>query len=200
MKPDPKHDILDVGGTENFWSESSYKGQVTMLNTETSRFGAGDEGRRKVVGDGCALPFADQSFDIVFSNSVIEHVGTWERQLAFANESRRVGKAVWIQTPAREFFIEPHLLAPFIHWFPRGLQRRLIGRFTPRGWMEWMDARAVEGFLDEVRLLTFGEMQRLFPDCLILKERLFGLVKSYTAMRRHSIPATLTESTGKSGM
>ena len=67
-----------------------------------------------MVGDGCALKFPDKSYDIAFSNSVIEHVGSWERQQAFAKDIRRVGKAIWVQTPARECLIEPHYLAPFL--------------------------------------------------------------------------------------
>jgi hypothetical protein len=55
---------------------------------------------------------SDQEYDIAFSNSVIEHVGDWERQAAFASEIRRVGKNLWIQTPAKECPIEPHYLAP----------------------------------------------------------------------------------------
>ncbi len=136
-----------------------------------------------VEGDGCALPFADMSFDIVLSNSAIEHVGTWERQQAFAAEVRRVGRRVWVQTPAREFFIEPHLLAPFIHWLSHTWQRRLMRNFTLRGWIDRPDRAAVDSFLAEVRLLTLSEMQVLFPDCTILRERFLGLTKSYVAIR-----------------
>ncbi len=189
MRPDLSRSILDVGGTEMFWVESGFRGQVTLLNTEASRFGASGVVQRQVVGDGCSLPFPDGSFDIVFSNSVIEHVGTWERQLRFAAECRRVGRAFWIQTPAMEFFIEPHLIAPFIHWLPRAWQRRLIRNLTVRGWLDRPGPAAVEEFLNEVRLLTYGEMRELFPGCPILKERFLGMCKSYVAILAPDAPA-----------
>jgi SAM-dependent methyltransferase len=199
MKPGPAKSILDVGGTDDFWAESDLKGQVTILNTEPSRLGDTTRVRAKIVGDGCTLPFPDQSFDIVFSNSVIEHVGSWERQIQFARESRRVGRSIWIQTPAREFFIEPHLIAPFIHWLPRSWQRRLIRGFTLRGWLDRPNPAAVERFLDEVRLISFEEMKQLFPGSVIIKERFFGLCKSYTAMNLAAVAPADAESTGKSG-
>lgn len=40
-------------------------------------------------------------FDLVYSNSVIEHLGTWEKQQAFAAEARRVGRGYWIPTPGQ---------------------------------------------------------------------------------------------------
>lgn len=183
---EPIDSLLDVGGYPWCWSGASLPpARITLLNTDEHAAPlARDAGFRFVGGDGCALPFAEHSFDVVFSNSVIEHVGTWERQQAFAAEARRVGRRLWVQTPAREFFIEPHLLAPFIHRLPRRWQRRLIRNFTLRGWFERPDAAAVDAFLAEVRLLTFAEMQQLFPDCTILRERFLGLTKSYIAVRR----------------
>jgi SAM-dependent methyltransferase len=176
--------ILDVGGTESFWKESRFRGNVTLLNVGDERFGPTSLVKARVVGDGCAIAFPDRSFDIVFSNSVIEHVGTWERQVLFASECLRVGKAVWVQTPAREFFIEPHLIAPFIHWLPRSWRRRLIRWCTVRGWAERPGPADIEAFLDEVRLISHGEMARLFPGCRILRERFLGLSKSYVAVRQ----------------
>jgi 2-polyprenyl-3-methyl-5-hydroxy-6-metoxy-1,4-benzoquinol methylase len=63
-------------------------------------------------------PSAARSFDIVFSNSVIEHVGDAESQQQFAHEIARVGRAYWVQTPNRRFPVEPHLLTPFLHFLP----------------------------------------------------------------------------------
>jgi len=56
------------------------------------------------------LNYSDNEFDICFSNSVIELVGSFEDQRKFANEIRRVGRKLWVQTPARSFFFEPHYL------------------------------------------------------------------------------------------
>lgn len=186
--------LLDIGGTALFWRETRLPLHLTLLNlastaTEFSEAAQGSESGEGsltfVAGDACALPMADGAFDIVFSNSVIEHVGTWERQQAFAREARRVGRRLWVQTPAREFFIEPHLIAPFIHWLPRSWQRRLIRRCTLRGWVDRFTPAEVDAFLAEVRLLTISEMQTLFPDCTILRERFLGMTKSYIAVRPH---------------
>lgn len=76
-----------------------------------------------VQGDGRNLPYTNNEFDIVFSNSVIEHVGTFEDQKRFAEEIRRVAKSYWVQTPNRHFPVETHLIAPFIHFLPRNFQK-----------------------------------------------------------------------------
>lgn len=186
LNPAPRAKILDVGGLPAFWTETEIDAAITLLNLPGNDPPLSNLQPRPfafVMGDGCALPFADRTFDIVFSNSAIEHVGTWERQQAFAAEARRVGRALWVQTPAREFFVEPHLIAPVIHWLPRSLQRRLIRNFTLRGWIERPGPKEVDAFLAEVRLLTLAEMKSLFPDCTILRERFFGLTKSYIALR-----------------
>lgn len=178
--------LLDVGGFPWCWPAGSTPCAVTLLNREFPAVAldqARAAGHATLTGDGCALPFADAHFEVLFSNSVIEHVGTWERQQAFAREARRVGRRLWVQTPAREFFVEPHLIAPFIHWLAPTTQRRLIRHFTVRGWLERPTPRDIDAFLAEVRLLTFSEMQSLFPDCTILRERFLGFTKSYIAVR-----------------
>ena len=111
---------------------------------------------------------------------MIEHVGTWEKQQLFAREVRRVARNLWVQTPARSFPLEAHLLAPYIQYLPKSAQHRIV-RWTPRGILQ---PHVVHEIIDEVRLLTCREMKQLFPDCLILKERVLGLTKSYIAVRR----------------
>jgi len=133
-------------------------------------------------GDARHTEFPDQSFDLAFSNSVIEHVGTWEDQQAFARELRRVGKTVFCQTPARSFFFEPHYFTPFVHWFPFLLKHYwFVRHFTWYG-VKWKPAREqVMDFQSHLRLLTHSEMRILFPNCVIRRERFLGMTKAYLA-------------------
>ncbi len=184
FKPTAQTTLLDVGGYPWCWPEEVCPAQITMVNLEYPHVLPSAPGRRMVRGDGCALAFPDASFDIGFSNSVIEHVGTWENQQKFAAGIRRVGRRIWVQTPAHSFPIEPHLLAPFIHWLPKSAQRPLLRWFTGWGWITKPTPAQVDAFLAEVRLLTFREMQVLFPDCRIERERFLWLfTKSYIAVR-----------------
>lgn len=173
--------VLDIGGTPQTWSNESGSHApffVTMINIRRHRVPVTDR-FRAIQGDATQLPFGDKTFDIVFSNSVIEHVGAWEKQQAFAREARRVGCKLWVQTPARSFPIEPHLLTPFIQYLPKAVQHRIV-RWTPRG---LLTPDVVHGIVDEVRLLSYREVKELFPDCQILKERFFFFTKSYIVVR-----------------
>src|SRR5260370_31026550 len=115
--------ILDVGGTPANWALLGVRPQVTMLNLPRA-MESGDDGLPWVFADGLELPFRDKSFDVVFSNSVIEHVGDPWRQERFAREVARVGVRYFVQTPNRWFPVEHHLLTPLIHFLPRAWPRR----------------------------------------------------------------------------
>lgn len=68
--------------------------------------------------DGMRFPFEDAHFDVAYSNAVIEHVGSRERQLLFLSELLRVAHSVWMTTPSRRFPIDTHTLIPLAHWLP----------------------------------------------------------------------------------
>lgn len=185
MNPAPTERILDVGGYHWFWETVQCENPVTCLNLELPQTGGPPPPRISyVTGDGTQLVYADGSFDIAFSNSVIEHLGTYGNQAKFANEIRRVGKRYWVQTPNRWFFVEPHLVTPFIHYLPRAWQRRMLRWFTVWGWATKPSPTRVDAFLAEIRLLTEREMRALFPDAEIRVERFLGFKKSFIAMRR----------------
>lgn len=180
--------VLDVGGAASLWRLLPVTPRVTMLNMP--RANPNPEEMDLVFGDGCALPFADQCFDIVFSNSVIEHVGNRGQQKKFADEIRRVGRSYFVQTPNRWFPVEPHLLTPMVHWLPRGLQRAIVPRFTLWQWLERPseDRRRfyVEHYLRDIRLLSGTQMMALFPGATILEERWLGLTKSVIVVKKVS--------------
>ena len=183
--------ILDVGGTSEIWAllDGSEVTEIVLLNMPRAAADREAElpGMRHVYGDGCLLPFADGAFDIVFSNSVIEHVGGAEAQARFAGEIRRAGRAYWVQTPNRYFPIETHLLTPFIHLLPRAWRAFIVRRFTVWQWIhrpsEDQKRFYIEHFVSDIRLLSADQMQRLFPDAVILRERFLLFTKSLIAYR-----------------
>lgn len=189
LAPSRTDRLLDVGGFPKFWtSQPAVVGSIDSLNLHSVDWNEAsfpEYNIRVLIGDGRNLEMPDKSYDIAFSNSVIEHVGTWENQCVMAREIRRVGDAIWVQTPARECPIEPHYLAPFVHWLPKSTQRKILRHFTPWGLISKPSREKVDMMVDTTRLMTLGEVRSLFPDCEIRVERLLGILpKSYIAIRQ----------------
>ena len=175
----PETRVLDLGGREFNWTLMPFLPRVTILNVSLQ----GDRGGEIewMLGDARELPFKDAAFDIVYSNSVIEHFATAEDQRRFASECRRVGRSYYVQTPNRRFPVEPHLFTPFIHWLPSRWQAPLLRNFTVWGWITRPDAAAQSRFLTTTRMLTRADLEELFPDAEIWNERFLGLTKSFIA-------------------
>jgi SAM-dependent methyltransferase len=177
--------ILDIGGNHYDWPTLGVDCRFTILNVDDIPTSwEMPQNFKYVVGNGCAMEFPDSSFDIAYSNSVIEHLTTWDAQVRFASETRRVGRAVYVQTPNRWFPIEPHFLAIFLHWLPRSTHRFLFRWFSIRGWLRRGDNVNLDTLVGELRLLSYREMKTLFPDCEIRREKWMGLTKSFIAIRR----------------
>jgi len=183
FSPSTQDRILDVGGSLFNWQLINCTSQIDLLNLEAPPTAQLPGNVRYIVGDGTDLKIPDGSYDIVFSNSVIEHVGSPQAQAAFANELRRVGRKLWLQTPARSFPVEPHLLGLFVHWLPKPWQKKLIKNFTLWGWITRAPQSYIDGFVDQTRLLNHKELVALFPDCKVHRERFFFLTKSYLVVR-----------------
>jgi 2-polyprenyl-3-methyl-5-hydroxy-6-metoxy-1,4-benzoquinol methylase len=172
----PGEPILDVGAGEGSALERfNTTNPITAVDLQVDGTGWLDaENVTVAVADGTKLPYDDKSFPIIFSNSVIEHVPQ-ELQPAFAEEIRRVGERYFVQTPNKWFPIEPHYQMPLLHFLPERVQRALNKRFT-------MGFRT-KGEWYETTLLSARELQRLFPDAEIHREKRFGLTKSLMAVR-----------------
>ena len=175
--------VLDVGGTEEFWriAFGDLDGmQITLLNVKPGQ--STDPHFQCVTGDARSMPqFGNGQFDIVFSNSVIEHVGDWNQQWRMANEVRRIGKRFFVQTPNRYFPIEPHFLVPGFQFLPVRVRVAMVRRWKLGWWPRIPDKIEARKEVESIQLLTKGELQKLFPESRIGVERFFGLSKSFFA-------------------
>jgi len=138
LGPGPETSVVDVGVTNApFGSGSSdnffealypWPHRITGVgHTELDRFAASFPQVRAVRADGRELPFDDGSFDLGFSNAVVEHVaGGREGQRRFVYELCRVARRVFVTTPNRWFPLEVHTLLPLVHWLPPGPRARLL--------------------------------------------------------------------------
>lgn len=180
--------ILDVGGTSIYWQRVGID-FLKANNVEIVCVGPASDTGAAIpqvavqVGDGLALPFADMSFDLVHSNSVIEHVGRSREMQRFALEIRRLAPAYYIQTPNFWFPIDPHFYrVPMFHWLPRPLRVALVrhyrvGLHPPSG--SYLQALQV---VEYAVLLDREQMRAHFPDATIITERIALLPKSLIAL------------------
>jgi SAM-dependent methyltransferase len=166
----PTTRVLDLGGKPPLWDLSPVRPRVILLNVR--KF---DTTLPLIVADAVRLPLKDGSFDVVFSNSLMEHLppSSWQ---AFANECRRVGTHLWVQAPNQRFPIEPHLMTPFIHWLPRRWQHWLA-RWSVRALIS-DDSDRIVRLADEVHLPTANQMRTVFPGARLVVERWLAVPKS----------------------
>ena len=172
--------VLDLGGQPEIWAHVPHALHVTLLNLPGVHHDVAPSTHtfEHLDGDACdARQFGDNSFDIVFSNSVIEHVGPQDKQAAFAAEAQRLGKAYWVQTPAIWFPIEAHSGLPFWWFYPQALRAHLLRRWD-KTLPEWSQ------YIRETRVVARDDLAQLFPDAQIYVERVLGIPKSYVAWSR----------------
>ena len=173
--------ILDGGGQQFVWEYLGFANQpdiqITLLNIEPMP--SDYPNILSVQGDVCSMPqFGDKEFDIVFSNSVIEHVGDEHHIRQMVHEMRRVGKNYYLQTPNKYFPVEPHFSLPLFQFLPISLRTTLVQHFH-LGWVDRHPVRAeAEAEVRSIRLLSKRELKKLFPEATITEERLFGMTKS----------------------
>lgn len=177
--------ILDVGGETAFWEHRGWAGLdgVEILSLNLAPEEQRHENIKPVTGDATNLgQFGDGSFDIAFSNSVIEHLFTFENQRRMALEIQRVGKSFWVQTPNFWFPMEPHFHVPGWQWMPLALRVAMLQRWRC-GWRgPCADPVRARALVEEVRLMTKSELSSVFPGAKLVPEWFCGFVKSWTVV------------------
>lgn len=189
MQPRHAARILDVGGLPNlngvpgFWHQGGAEFSVTLLNLpgafdafskeELAPFGIVEAN----VWDCPTMPY---EYDIVFSNSVIEHIGSQRRQVAFANFVHSAGRSYWIQTPSPLFPFEAHCNIPFWWLHSNKSRANRIRKWKGSG------KNFLAKQMSTTRPISKDRLQSLFPNCSVLTEHFLGVPKSYVAIRRDS--------------
>jgi 2-polyprenyl-3-methyl-5-hydroxy-6-metoxy-1,4-benzoquinol methylase len=179
---DPRWRVLDVGGGGRAarggnYFEHHYPHPARMVtcvygvDQELAGFRQQHPQIRVVAGDGRALPFADNAFDVVVSNAVIEHVGTRAQQQAFVAELARVARRVFLATPNRWFPVDTHTLIPLAHYLPPAAQFRIYRLLGREYWAS----------IDRLNLLGARTLRALVPagvQARLVRLRLCGLTHS----------------------
>lgn len=178
--------VLDLGGTPAYWRNAPIRpAAVTVVNLDPVQLApAPGEAIVTVQGDACDLPdeIRRERFDLVVSNSVLEHVGGHAQRERFAESVHQSAPHHWVQTPYRYFPIEPHWLFPGFQWLPVAAQALVTQRW-PLGHRHATDKAAATVWALEAELLSITEMRHYFPDSQIWRERFAGLPKSLVAVR-----------------
>ncbi|MEO6695109.1 MAG: class I SAM-dependent methyltransferase [Ignavibacteria bacterium] len=175
--------ILDLGGSDYYWknigclNDDNYK--ITILNIHPQELN-GLNNTSFIEKDARDLSFIkDNEYDIIYSNSMIEHLNNFEEQKLLAKEIQRIGKKYFIQTPNYYFPVEPHFLFPFFQYLPVKIKSKLISKYD-LGWYKMQaDKKEAYKIASSIRLLKKNELLEIFPGCKIYCEKYFSLDKSF---------------------
>lgn len=175
--------VLDLGGTAISWRVAGLRAQhVTVVNLDRPNPEPDQEPWLEVIqGDACEGGFG--KFDLVFSNSVLEHVGGHARRQQIADVIRESAPAYWVQTPYRYFPIEPHWLFPGFQFLPFRARVEITRRWNVGHHPLLKDAGQAAELVASTELVSATEMRAYFPDGTIWFERFAGVPKSVVAYK-----------------
>src|SRR6185437_11942576 len=125
MHPRPDDRILDIGTSDDTGADSNMLEQLypypenltcVSLTDGKSILAAYPRVKHVRIAADEPLPFAHNAFDIIYSNAVLEHVGSQDCQKNFISEMCRVAPRRFLVVPNRGFPIEHHTCLPFVHY------------------------------------------------------------------------------------
>jgi len=183
-------DILDLGGTERYWDiggdfirREAHRLSITIVNNEpqaVARSGLFTFVYESATKSGL---LAGRHFDLVHSNSVIEHVGDTTDMERFALNVSRLAPRYYVQTPNFWFPYEPHFRCIGFQYLPAELRARLITKVELGFFRRIAALDEAREIIAHHRLVSARQMRRFFPDARVTFEKIAGLNKSIIAIR-----------------
>jgi hypothetical protein len=176
--------VIDLGGTVEAWRRAPVRPASLHIVNLTPKDVEAPGWILLDQADACNLPthISSGRYDLVFSNSVIEHVGGHSQRQRFAGAIHTLANRHWIQTPYRYFPVEPHWLFPGFQFLPLSA-RAEISRHWPLAHSPVSTREESIRQAMSVELISRTEMAFYFPDSAIWNERALGLVKSLIAIK-----------------
>lgn len=190
MKPTRQTKVLDVGAQvepnsdkeTQFIDTYLWKDSISAVNISEEHISTIKKYYPEieaVVSDACKLPWPDKHFDVVYSNAVIEHMGSFERQKKMAAEIMRVGKRWFVTTPNRWFPFEFHMRLPFVTWLP-GNGYLYVGSVITYNSVQRKYTAGRKR--KDLRLMSAGELRKCFPGSEIIKQRITFMAETLIAV------------------
>jgi hypothetical protein len=172
--------VLDLGGTADTWRTSTLRPLgVTLVNIAPQvRI---EPWMNFVRADACSGGFGQ--YDLVFSNSLMEHLGGHARRQQFADVVQQSAPAWWIQTPYRYFPVEPHCFFPCFQFLPFKMRLEICRRWDIGHIGAHPNTRDAAEAVSSTELISATEMRAYFFTSEIWFERLAGLPKSLVAIK-----------------
>src|SRR5450755_3538576 len=172
--------VLDLGGTADAWRTSTLRPLgVTLVNIAPQvRI---EPWMNFVRADACSGGFGQ--YDVVFSNSLMEHLGGHARRQQFADVVQQSAPSWWIQTPYRYFPVEPHWFFPCFQFLPFKMRLEICRRWDIGHIGAHPNIRDAAEAVSSTELISATEMRAYFPTSEIWFERLAGLPKSLVAIK-----------------
>jgi hypothetical protein len=185
-----KAEILDLGGRETYWQigqdfieANRKKLRFTLVNLEKET--VEDHALFESLTGDATDPnlLAGRIFDLVHSNSVVEHVGDFPDMKRFAENTKRLAPRYYVQTPNYWFPYEPHFRFPGFQYLPQAVRIGMIQRFSLGFFPRIQDPAAARDIIRHHHLVNTRQMRELFDDARIIHEKFYGLNKSIIAIR-----------------
>jgi len=116
-------------------------------------------------------PFKNKQFEIITSWATLEHVGGEKEQKHFLKELDRIGKKVFLTTPYKYCFYEPHTELFLLHWLPNKTLRKILKFLGKNFWAEESNWRS----------LSIKQVKKILPNkkYKIYLYKMFGIIPSH---------------------